>query len=49
MKLVLVLTLLLVHVAEMQTFGMLHTFELHLLRLRWLLTNRIMLERPWLR
>jgi hypothetical protein len=45
---VLVVTLLLAHVAEMQTFGMLHTFELYLLRLRWLLTNTILLERPWL-
>jgi hypothetical protein len=33
MILVLVVTLLQVHVAEMRTFGMLHTFELYLLRL----------------
>jgi hypothetical protein len=45
----LVVILLRAHVAEMRTFGMLHTFELYLLHLRWLLTNRILLERPWLR
>jgi hypothetical protein len=46
---VLIVTLLLAHVAEMRTFGMLHTFELYLLRIRLLLTNKILLERPWQR
>jgi hypothetical protein len=41
---VLAVTLLLARVVEMQIFDMLHTFELYLSRLRWLLANRILLE-----
>jgi hypothetical protein len=39
---VLAVALLLVHVVEMQIFDMLHTSGLYLLRLRWLLTNKIL-------
>jgi hypothetical protein len=46
---VLVVTLLLARVAGMQTFDMLRTFGLCLLRPRWLLTNKILLEKLWLR
>jgi hypothetical protein len=40
---VLFVALLLVHAVEMQIFDMLHTFELYLSRLLWLLTNKILL------
>jgi hypothetical protein len=42
---VLFVTLLLVHAVWMQTFDMLRIFELYLLRPRWLLANRILLEK----
>jgi hypothetical protein len=41
---VLAVTLLLVHVAEMRIFDRLHTSGLYLSRLRWLLTNKILHE-----
>jgi hypothetical protein len=41
---VLAVTLLLARVAEMRIFNTLHTFELYLSRLRWLLANRILLK-----
>jgi hypothetical protein len=40
---VLFVALLLVHAVEMQIFDMLHSFGLYLLRLRWLLANKILL------
>jgi hypothetical protein len=40
---VLVVTLLLAHAVEMRIFDMLHTSELYLSRLQWLLANRILL------
>jgi hypothetical protein len=41
---VLAIILLLARVAEMRIFDMLYISELYLLRLRWLLANRILLE-----
>jgi hypothetical protein len=41
---VLVVTLPLAHAVKMQIFDMLHTSELYLSCLQWLLANRILLE-----
>jgi hypothetical protein len=41
---VLAVTLLLARVVETRIFDMLYTSELYLLRLQWLLANRILLE-----
>jgi hypothetical protein len=48
MIVVLAAILLLVHVAEMRIIDKPRTFELYLLRLRWPLTNKILLEKLWL-
>jgi hypothetical protein len=42
---VLAVTLPLVRVVEMQIFDKLHTFELCFLHPRWLLANKILLEK----
>jgi hypothetical protein len=48
MIVVLAAILLLVRVAGMRIVDKPCTFELYLLRLRWSLTNKILLEKPWL-
>jgi hypothetical protein len=48
MTVVLAAILLLVRVAEMRIVYKPRTFKIYLLRLRWLLTNKILLEKLWL-